>query len=152
MENQEFNTLVDDETKDNKSGSCITSCLTTFLAIIGLFVALFAGLFILSIMSINIVDHTPRTITTEEYNTYTVELQAKGSPDFPFGSQDGRIVLKNNSKKICKVDFVLSNDGKNMGEDNWKVKWETDKVVITIMGEEQTDKIYILYYNGEVEK
>ena len=39
-----------------------------------------------------------------------------------------------------------------MDEDNWKVKWETDKVVITMMGEEQTDKIYILYYNDEVEK
>ncbi|MDE6834482.1 MAG: hypothetical protein K2J39_09615 [Ruminococcus sp.] len=60
--------------------------------------------------------------------------------------------MKNNSRKICKVDFVLFNDGKSMDEDNWKVKWETDKVIITIMGEEQTDEIYNLYYNGEVEK
>ena len=89
MKNQQF-TTVDYETKDNKSGGCMKSCLTTFLAIIGLFV----GLFILAIMSINIIDHIPRTITTEEHNTYTVELQAKSSPDFPFGSQDGRIVLK----------------------------------------------------------
>ena len=147
MENQQF-TTVDDETNNNKSGGCMKSCLTIFLTMIGLFVVLF----ILAIMSIKIIDHIPRNVTTEEHNNYTAELQAKSSPDFPFGSQDGRIVLKNGSKKICKVDFILSNDGKNMDEDNWKVKWETDKVVITIMGEEQTDKIYILYYNGKVEK
>ncbi|MDE6036261.1 MAG: hypothetical protein K2G36_10175 [Ruminococcus sp.] len=144
MENQQFTPLVDDENNDNKSGSCMKSCLTVFLSM--------AGLFILLIISINIIDHIPRTITTEKHNTYIVELQAKSSPVFPFGPQDGRIVLKNNSRKICKVDFVLFNDGKSMDEDNWKVKWETDKVIITIMGEEQTDEIYNLYYNGEVEK
>ncbi len=147
MENQKITSSVDDETKDNKSDSCLKSCLSTFLIFAGLFILLF----ILIIVSINIIDHIPRTIASEEYNNYTVELQATSSPEF-FGSQNGRIVLKDGSKKICKVNFVLSNDGKNMCEYNWKVKWETDKVVVTIMGEEQTDEIHILYYNGEVEK
>lgn len=139
MKNKQDNLLV-----DNESDGYLKNCLITFLAIVGLFISV--------IVSINIVDHMPKTISYEKYNNYTVELQAKGSPDFPFGSQDGRIVLKNGSKKICKVNFVLSNDGKSMSEDNWKVEWETDKVIVTTIGEEQTDKIYRLYYNGEVEK
>lgn len=130
--------------QNNESDSYLKSCLITFLAIVGLFIS--------AIVAVNIIDHMPRTIAYEEHNTYTVELQATSSPDFPFGSQDGRIVLKNGSKKVCKVNFVLSNDGKSMGENNWKVEWETDKVIVTIVGEEQTDKIYNLYYNGEVEK
>ena len=78
-------------------------------------------------------------------------MQATSSPDWPFGSQDGRIVLKdNNNKKISSVDFVLSNDGKSMCESNWKVDWNEESVIVTIMGEEQKDAIYTLYYNGDV--
>ncbi len=54
MENQQFTPLVDDENNDNKSGSCMKSCLTVFLSM--------AGLFILVIISINIIDNIPRTI------------------------------------------------------------------------------------------
>ena len=67
------------------------------------------------------------------------------------GSQDGRIVLKdNNNKKICSVDFSLSNDGKSMCESNWNVEWSEESVIVTIMGEEQPDALYRLYYNGDV--
>ncbi len=144
MENQQITALADDENKDNQSGGCLKGCLITFLVIIGAIV--------LSIITIIIIDHIPKTVASEEHSTYTVELQRTSSPGFPFGSQDGRIVLKSDSKKICKVDFVLSNDGKSMDEYNWNVKWETDKVVVTIMGEEQSDEVYILYYNGKTEK
>lgn len=133
MENQKVD-------KENKSGGCLILFLTV------------AGIFLLMIFSIYIIEHTPRTVATDSYNNYTLELQAKSSPDFPFGSQDGRIILKSGSKKICREDFILSNDGKNMDEDNWSIKWETDKVVVTITGEEQSDEIYTLYYNGEVVK
>lgn len=62
-----------------------------------------------------------------------------------------RIVLKdNNNKKICSVDFSLSNDGKSMCESNWKVDWNDESVIVTIMGEEQSDALYTLYYNGDV--
>lgn len=107
-----------------------------------------AGMFLLIIVSIYIIEHTPRTVATYSYNNYTLKLQAKGSPDFLFGPQNGRIIFKNDSKKICRTDFILFNDGKGMDEDNWIVKWETDKVIVTIIGEEQSDEIYILYYNG----
>lgn len=126
--------------KENKSGGCLILFITV------------AGIFLLMIVSIYIIEHTPRTVATDSYNNYTLELQAKSSPDFPFGSQDGRIILKSSSKKICRTDFIISNDGKSMDEDNWSVKWENDKVIVTIIGEEQSDEIYTLYYNGEVVK
>ena len=126
-----------------KSHGCLIAFLITFAVII---------LHIVAIpVLIEIVDHIPRTKDTQTNGQYVVELQATSSPDWPFGSQDGRIVLKdNNNKKICSVDFSLSNDGKSMCESNWNVEWSEESVVITIMGEEQPDALYRLYYNGDV--
>ena len=140
MENQ-TDTIVN-ESKP-KSHGCLIAFLITFAVII-LHIAAIPVL-------IEIVDHIPRTKDTQTNGQYVVELQATSSPDWPFGSQDGRIVLKdNNNKKICSVDFSLSNDGKSMCESNWNVEWSEESVVITIMGEEQPDALYRLYYNGDV--
>ena len=126
-----------------KSHGCLIAFLITFAVII---------LHIVAIpVLIEIVDHIPRTKDTQTNGQYVVELQATSSPDWPFGSQDGRIVLTdNNNKKICSVDFSLSNDGKSMCESNWKVDWSDESVIVTIMGEEQPDALYRLYYNGDV--
>ncbi|MDO5150031.1 MAG: hypothetical protein Q4D76_11625 [Oscillospiraceae bacterium] len=59
--------------------------------------------------------------------------------------------MKKNKIKKCSINFELQNDGKGMDENNWKVEWKTDKVIVTITGEEQTDEIFFLYYNGETE-
>ena len=140
MENQ-TDTIVN-ESKP-KSHGCLIAFLITFAVII-LQIAAIPVL-------IEIVDHIPRTKDTQTNGQYVVELQATSSPDWPFGSQDGRIVLKDNkNKKICSVDFSLSNDGKSMCESNWNVEWSEESVVITIMGEEQPDALYRLYYNGDV--
>ena len=140
---------MDNQTDTTVNGSkpkyrgCLIACLITFTAII-LHIAAIPVL-------IEIVDHIPRTKDTQTNGQYVVELQATSSPDWPFGSQDGRIVLKdNNNKKICSVDFSLSNDGKSMCESNWKVDWNEESVIVTIMGEEQQDALYTLYYNGNV--
>lgn len=37
-----------------------------------------------------------------------------------------------------------------MCESNWKVDWSDESVIVTIMGEEQSDALYTLYYNGDV--
>ena len=140
MDNQ-TDTIVK-ESKPKFRG-CLIACLITFIVII-LHIAAIPVL-------IEIVDHIPRTKDTQTNGQYVVELQATSSPDWPFGSQDGRIVLKdNNNIKISSVDFVLSNDGKSMCESNWKVDWNEESVIVTIMGEEQKDSIYTLYYNGDV--
>lgn len=140
MENQ-TDTIVN-ESKP-KSHGCLIAFLITFAVII-LHIAAIPVL-------LEIVDHIPRTKDTQTNGQYIVELQATSSPDWPFGSQDGRIVLKdNNNKKISSVDFSLSNDGKSMCESNWNVEWNDDSVTVTIMGEEQQDAIYTMCFNGDV--
>ena len=131
----------------NKSKPRSHGCLIAFLIVLAVIIIHIAAIPVL----IEIVDHIPRTKDTQTNGQYVVELQATSSPDWPFGSQDGRIVLKdNNNKKISSVDFVLSNGGKSMCESNWKVDWNEESVIVTIMGEEQKDAIYTLYYNGDV--
>lgn len=134
--------IIVNETKPKYRG-CLIVFLITFAVII-LHIAAIPFL-------IEIVDHIPRTVDTQTNGQYAVELQATSSPDWPFGSQDGRIVLKdNNNKKICSVDFSLSNDGKSMCESNWEVDWNDESVSVTIIGEEQKNAIYTLYYTGDV--
>ena len=140
---------MDDQTdiKVNESKPKSHGCLIAFLIIFAVIILHIAAIPVL----IEKVDHIPRTRDTQTNGQYVVELQATSSPDWPFGSQDGRIVLKdNNNKKICSVDFSLSNDGKSMCESNWNVEWSEESVIVTIMGEEQKDAIYTLYYNGDV--
>ena len=140
---------MDDQTdiKVNESKPKSHGCLIAFLITFAVIILHIAAVPVL----IEIVDHIPRTKDTQTNGQYVVELQATSSPDWPFGSQDGRIVLKDNkNKKICSVDFSLSNDGKSMCESNWKVDWSDESVIVTIMGEEQSDVLYTLYYNGDV--
>ena len=140
---------MDDQTdiKVNESKPKSHGCLIAFLITFAVIILHIAAIPVL----IEIVDHIPRTRDTQTNGQYVVELQATSSPDWPFGSQDGRIVLKdNNNKKICSVDFSLSNDGKSMCESNWNVEWNDDGVIVTIMGEEQQDAVYTLYFNGDV--
>ena len=132
-----------DETK-NKSNGCLKLFLIFFIGTILLIIAVPVAFYV--------VDHIQRTKDTKTNGQYTVELQATSSPEWPFGPQDGRIVLKNDNKKISSVDFTLSNDGKSMCESNWKVDWNADSVFVTIIGEEQPDAHYTIYFNGEVAK
>ncbi|MBO6232118.1 MAG: hypothetical protein J6O50_16280 [Ruminiclostridium sp.] len=90
----------------------------------------------------------PKTVDTSVSGEYTAELLAVSEPDWPFGSQEGRLVLKKNGWTVCEQDFTLHNDGKNMGSSNWSVAWDGEKAAVTIMGEEQSDALYYMYYTG----
>ena len=79
-------------------------------------------------------------------------LQALGSPGWPFGPQDGRIVLKMNGTTVCKKNFTLYNDGKNMNVSNWSAAWDGSGVTVTISGEEQPDETLRLEYGGNYVK
>ena len=136
------------DTVADKSKPKSKGCLKWALIILAVIILLIAAVPI----AFEIVDHIPRTKDTKTNRQYTVELQATSSPEWPFGPQDGRIVLKENNKKISNVVFVLSNDGKGMCESNWEVDWQEDCVIVTIIGEEQPDCPYALYYNGDVIK
>ena len=122
--------------------SCLKGCLILFLGII---IVIFGAIF-----AIGIIDHIPQIVDSQVNEEYAIELYSKSSPDWPFGPQDGKIVLKKNAKTICQVDFELWNDGKNMNQSNWKVDWKNDKAIVTIIGEEQKDEVYYLYYDGEL--
>ena len=90
----------------------------------------------------------PRVIDTSVNGEYTAELIAVSSPDWPFGSQEGRLMLKKGIWAVCAQDFTLHNDGKGMGRSNWSITWDDEKAVVTINGEEQHDEVYHLYYTG----
>jgi len=100
---------------------------------------------VLGIAAVKFCDHIPRTVAKEENGVYSAALQATSSP-FLFGPQDGRIVLKRNGKSIQTEDFWIANDGKYMDESNWSVEWQSDRVIVTIMGEEQSDHAYTFFY------
>lgn len=96
-----------------------------------------------------LADRIPETVATSENGEYEVLLQTLGSPGWPFGPQDGRVVLKRGGKTVCKKKFTLHNDGKNMTDRNWSVVWESAQVTVTLSGEEQADKVLKLeFYEG----
>ena len=100
------------------------------------------------IIALILWDTRPRLIDTSVNGEYTAELIAVSSPDWPFGPQDGRLVLKKGIWTVCAHDFTLANDGKYMCGYNWAVAWDDEKAVVTISGEEQHDEVYHLYYTG----
>ena len=122
-----------------------TGCGCGLVAVIMIVLIMFIPL------GIYLFDRIPNTVDSKSNNGWKVELQAIGSPIWPFGPQDGRVWLKLGSFKICSEDFVLHNDGKGMDEYNWKVDWKDDRVLITIIGEEQADEHITLYYDGKTE-
>ena len=110
------------------------------IAVIGLIGMIMIGILIVRF---------PRSVDISSSGDYTIALYAIGSPDWPFGDQDGRIIFRKKYKKISSFGFRLSNDGKSMDEDNWTVSWGNDKVTVTIIGEEQRDKTVCFYYDGK---
>ncbi|MBE6797661.1 MAG: hypothetical protein E7531_04920 [Ruminococcaceae bacterium] len=89
------------------------------------------------------------TSQTSPDGNYVVSLYQVGSPQWPFGSVDARLVLENaNGKKVDKVKFSLANDGAGVFEGNIeKITWKKNQVEI-IMGEADTTNqfTYVLMY------
>ena len=82
-------------------------------------------------------------------NDYTVYLYQVGSPQWPFGSVNAKLVLKNsNGKTVDEEEFALSNAGAGVFEENIKeITWLDNQVEI-IMGESDTTNqfTYILSF------
>lgn len=81
---------------------------------------------------------------------YEVIFQNVGEPDWPFGYSHGRLVLKHGGRTITKYRFDAANDGKILYPDNWSVSWKENCVNVVISGEEQTDILYSLSFEGAV--
>lgn len=104
----------------------------------------FAGIFYyLIVLKVSNVD-----TSVSSDGKYFLTMQAVGEPLF-FGPADGQFILKKGEKRISKVKFSLSNDGRNISQDTWHVTWKKNQVEIIIYGEEQNDEQFLLFYDGK---
>lgn len=79
--------------------------------------------------------------------TYRLEIEQVGDPAWPYGSTDCRLVLySKEDEKIREKDFSVANDGKNVSENNFSIRWEEEQVIVTVYGEEQGYIEYTLQY------
>ena len=77
---------------------------------------------------------------------HSVRIFMTGDPEFPFGSTYCRAVLYTGRTGTAETDIVLRNDGKTADEQNFRITWKQDHVLITASAEEMEDEQYILYY------
>lgn len=82
---------------------------------------------------------------------YELLFQQVGDPDWPFGYTHARLVLKDELGTIAKISFDVANDGGNVHPDSWQVTWKENCVEVVISGEEQSDHLYILYFDGQTD-
>lgn len=93
----------------------------------------------------------PEEIAT--YNSpdgeYSLLFEQLGSPDWPFGSADVRLTLKNHDgKTIKRISTYVSNDGASASERSIKaISWNNDAVVVILRGAEMEDKEISISYN-----
>ncbi|MCI6409759.1 MAG: hypothetical protein MR797_08380 [Lachnospiraceae bacterium] len=59
--------------------------------------------------------------------------------------------MKNSINTITKYKFDVHNDGANISKGSWSVDWNEDSVDCVVYGEEQSDQLYRIYYDGHVE-
>ena len=89
--------------------------------------------------------------STSPDGTYELYFQQEGDPEWPFGYTHARLTLKKGTKTIAKRSFDVANDGANIHDSNWSVSWESDRVSVSVKGDEQPVRHYTLYFNGKTE-
>ncbi len=82
---------------------------------------------------------------------YTLTFIETDSPLF-FGSSKVRILLEKPDKERQELNTEISNDGKYLDEENWKVTWKKDYVEVLLIGEEQGDENLRFYFIDKLEK
>lgn len=127
------------------------TAIKTFLGIAGgiwMFFALICGWFVFEI------DYKIVNVDSSESpdGTYELYFQQVGEPDWPFGYTHARLILKTGRNTIGKYMFDIANDGANINSKNWKVTWNRTRVSAVVSGQEQGDRQFILYFNGEKEE
>ena len=93
-----------------------------------------------------------REIVSYEENGYTLIFQQLGDPQWPFGSTEVRLILKNQQGKvISKYDTSIQDDGANAGERNIaSVEWLSDKVIVVLQASEMQDREIVIPFEAEV--
>lgn len=92
-----------------------------------------------------------REIVSYEENGYTLIFQQLGDPQWPFGSTEVRLILKNQQGKIInKYDTSIQDDGANAGERNIaSVEWFEDRVIVILCASEMEDREIIISFESE---
>ena len=73
-------------------------------------------------------------------------------PDWPFGYTHARLVLKNGKRVIIKQTFDIADDGAKATINSWNVDWKDTSVEVVISGTEQDDVLYVLKFDGSVDR
>lgn len=123
--------------------SALRIILGIIAAISLLLACLLGGAIYIMHYKINSVD-----TSTSPDGTYELSFQQIGDPDWPFGYTHARLVLKNGKEIVLKKSFDIANDGGNASINNWNVNWKDSSVEVIIYGEEQSDVLYILNFDG----
>ena len=92
-----------------------------------------------------------REIVSYEENGYTLIFQQLGDPQWPFGSTEVRLILKNQQGKVInKYDTSIQDDGANAGERNIaSVEWFEDRVIVILCASEMEDREIIISFESE---
>lgn len=115
-----------------------------------LFIILMLAILIGSMVYVMEYKVTEVGVETSYDGKYEVVFSQIGEPEWPFGSTHVRIeVREKDGEKIDKVETSIRDDGASLHESNWKVDWYPAGLDITLMGSEQEDDIYTVYYGGE---
>ena len=79
---------------------------------------------------------------------YVLIYQQMGDPEWPFGSTDVRLVLKDrDGRKIASVNTFIADDGSAASEMNIKsVEWKEKAVVVVLQASEMDDREIVLEY------
>ena len=109
-------------------------------AIAFVFACLLGDLIYATRFKINPVDKS-----TSPDGTYELLLQQVGDPDWPFGYTHARLVLKNGKRAIA-------DDGAKATINSWNVDWKDTSVEVVISGTEQDDVLYVLKFDGSVDR
>ena len=124
------------------------------LIILFVVVFLFASIYILWLIAKNATLDEARKATSIETEWFTshspdgknnVKVMLVGDT-FTFGSQNISVYV--NGKYLLKTH--LSNDGKELKDENYGVIWQSnDKVILKFNGEEMPDVQYLIDLNGD---
>ena len=146
----EFNVhrIVEEESRlIHKRKSVLRVILGIMAAIAFVFACLLGDFIYATRFKINLVDKS-----TSPDGTYELSFQQVGDPDWPFGYTHARLVLKNGKRVIIKQTFDIADDGANASINSWNVDWKDISVEVIISGTEQDDVLYVLKFDGSVDR
>ena len=146
----EFNVqrIVEEENRLIHKRKSVLRVILGIMAAIAFVFACFLGDFIYATcFKINPVDKS-----TSPDGTYELSFQQVGDPDWPFGYTHARLVLKNGKRVIIKQTFDIADDGANASISSWNVDWKDISVEVVISGTEQDDVLYVLKFDGSVDR